>query len=157
MQEFEQDPEHDKPGKAPIRVSVVGTFEGVRDGLTDLTGALDRCGVDPSDLGTFEIVMAEVLNNIVEHAFASIEGAQIQVRVTCTSDGLRIQTRDTGHPMPDGLLPAGNAHDLDVDLLDLPEGGFGWNMIRTLTSVLEYQRSDDANNLNLVIPREAAS
>ena len=46
-------------------------------------------------------------------------------------------------PSPGGEPPAGQAPDPD----DLPEGGFGWHLIRSLSKDLEYHREGDRNFL----------
>jgi serine/threonine-protein kinase RsbW len=49
--------------------------------------------------------------------------------------------------MPGLCLPAGKFQPLD-DLADLPEGGFGWYLIRSLTEELSYRRSNGINRLS---------
>ena len=58
--------------------------------------------------------------------------------------------------MPAGAPPDRAPHDLDVSRADLPEGGFGWRMIRDLTEELLYRRQDGRNILELVMLLEGA-
>ena len=56
--------------------------------------------------------------------------------------------------MPGGRPPAGRLPDgADCALVDLPEGGFGWHLIRTLTRDLAYVRSGGCNRLSFLLPR----
>ena len=50
--------------------------------------------------------------------------------------------------MPDGGPPKGHPAELGVDMQDLPEGGFGWFLIRTLTTDLRYRREAGRNRLS---------
>ena len=65
--------------------------------------------------------------------------------------GLHCTVSDTGAPMPGLCLPEGQFQPLK-DLADLPEGGFGWFLIRSLTEGLAYQRSKGLNRLSFQLP-----
>ena len=102
--------------------------------------------------GTAEIVLAEVLNNIVEHAYADQAG-NITLRLVRHDGALHCTVSDTGAPMPGLCLPEGQFQPLK-DLADLPEGGFGWFLIRSLVTELTYQRIDGENRLSFILPDE---
>ncbi|MBL4916661.1 ATP-binding protein [Szabonella alba] len=116
--------------------------------------ALERLFSHPpfSDLdadlrGTAEIVMAEILNNIVEHAYAG-EGGRIEMALQDGEGGLHCSISDRGRPFPLGEPPAGGLPDLSDDL---PEGGFGWALIRAYAEDLNYERRDGWNHLRFRI------
>ena len=54
--------------------------------------------------------------------------------------------------MPGESIPDPKEPDLDVSTADLPEGGFGWGLIRTLSSGLSYRRMSERNRLAFRIP-----
>jgi serine/threonine-protein kinase RsbW len=87
-----------------------------------------------------ELVLAEVLNNVAEHAYCGTSG-EIEVSLERTASGIAVRVADRGQPMPQSRLPDGP----DPDPADLPEGGFGWHLIRSLTSDLSYRRHDGWN------------
>lgn len=104
---------------------------------------------------TVEIVLAEALNNIAEHAYADAPG-QVGITLTIGRAGLECDLVDQGLPMPDARLPAGLLPRFDPgELALLPEGGFGWHLIRRLTRDLAYRRSAAGNHLHFVIPPES--
>jgi serine/threonine-protein kinase RsbW len=140
-------------GHGVWHLTVPGTPDGVSHALAQLfhgPGALN--GLTPGTCSTAEIVLAEVLNNIVEHAYAGHSG-MIDIVLAVADGGLVVQTRDDGAALPDrvlaqpSILPA-----TTVD--DLPEGGFGWYLIRTLSNDLAYRRSDSCNHLTLRVPAQ---
>lgn len=92
-----------------------------------------------------EIVLAEVLNNIVEHSYEDTGMGKINMSVLCIDDMISIETRDFGVPMPGLELPEGAQEEVPVDLDDLPEGGFGWFFIRKLSEHMEYKRTGNQN------------
>lgn len=102
----------------------------------------------PSDgKSVAEIVLAEVLNNIVEHAYQERPTGLIQLSVKRTDQAIDVQVLDEGVPLPDGLLDRKVEHDLDCLMDDLPEGGFGWLLVQELTDNLSYKRVDQSNCL----------
>lgn len=99
-----------------------------------------------------EIVLAEVLNNIVEHGYQASNLGSILVSVLCNDDMISLETRDYGVPMPGLTPPDPEQEALPMAVEDLPEGGFGWFFIRTLSSHMECRRSGKQNIFCVQIP-----
>jgi serine/threonine-protein kinase RsbW len=118
----------------------------VRDGLARLTAAPPFASLPVNHRATAELVLAEVLNNVAEHAYPS-DGGTVSVSLRLTAAGLSCLVTDTGQPMPGGTLPKGI-----LPRVELPEGGFGWHLIRSLTQNLHYARSGGQNRLSFLIP-----
>ena len=134
-------------GRPTLRLSLSAVPREVRSALMDLRAAL-AADLDEECLATVETVLAEVLNNIAEHAYRDL-GGPVSLLMQRDAAGLRFRVLDRGQPMPRGALPEGNP-PTDVD--PLPEGGFGWFLIRRLTTELEYRREPDGNLLLFCIP-----
>ena len=118
----------------------------IREGLRGFVALDLMAPLTEESLGTVQIVLAEVLNNVVEHAYARFPG-MIEVWVTRRDTYLFLRTIDEGLTMPGGVLPDGKLTASD----DLPEGGFGWFLIRNLSHDLTYQRDGARNRLSLCI------
>ncbi|GLS85817.1 ATPase [Cypionkella aquatica] len=129
-----------------IRLTIPGRQTAVRDGLRDLLDTLLLQSLPEDGRGTAEIVLAEALNNIVEHAYAHHDG-EIEITLQLRQNELLCRISDTGLPMPDGKLPSGVLAPLGA-FEDLPEGGFGWHLIRSLTKDLTYSRDNGRNLLS---------
>lgn len=127
------------------RIAIKSDFLAIRHGLHSLLAQEPLAGLSQDCRGRAEIVIAEALNNIVEHAYGDASG-DIEILVGLDGLGLCCQISDHGRPMPNGQLPAGLPHILD-DCQDLPEGGFGWFLIRSLAQDLTYKRNGDQNRL----------
>ena len=93
-----------------------------------------------------ELVLAEALNNIVEHAYDRDDG-KIELRLRLSAERLYCDVLDDGAAMPEETLPAGNAPTIGKTQ-DLPEGGYGWFLIRSLTDDLAYKRIGARNHLS---------
>jgi serine/threonine-protein kinase RsbW len=131
----------------------------VRLALRQWRMALQTAEVCPDVMGRAEIVLAEVLNNITEHGCPDGIAGWIDLHCDLTEAGLQVIIADQGPPVPLHLLhpsPQPAASPCDLELLDLPEGGFGWSMIRALTRDLCLQRVPAGNRLSFLVPRGAA-
>ncbi|UWQ04583.1 ATP-binding protein [Aliiroseovarius crassostreae] len=130
-----------------------GDALAVRDALQSIRDQLEPLGIRDDIQGTLEIVLAEALNNVVEHAYRDLSGV-IEVSLHRQGSDLWISILDDGHPMPNGELPEGEPYDLEQMDSNLPEGGFGWFLIRELTQNLSYDRSGSQNKMTCSIPLE---
>lgn len=147
-------PPDQKNGGERCALVVQATNDGVRQSLLDIRSSWEEQGVGPGLCDKAEQVLAEALNNVVEHAQADTPGGKIILETVATPRGLGFSIRDDGAPMPNGELPAGVLKKFGDDLDDLPEGGFGWFMIRSLTSDLAYERREGWNHLNFQVPSD---
>lgn len=130
-----------------LSLSLDANEMALRASLKQVRDYLADCGFSESFLGNVEIVLAEAVNNVIEHAYAEMPDGRIDMRLERTDTGIVIFLEDEGVEMPGGVAPAGRSHDLDVDVDNLPEGGFGWFLIRTLTDRLEFSRIGKRNRL----------
>lgn len=134
----------------PFTVSITSSEIAVREALEQFLAELQPLELDVEEAGTVELVLAEVLNNIVEHAYPDPASAG-RISISCVHhpDGLHLQVTDQGMPMPNGQAPLGQKVSLDVDLEDLPEGGFGWFLIQDLAKDVLYKRVGGENQLSI--------
>ena len=139
----------DTPDQA--RFSITSSFENVAnlaEKVSELCGARPECDQDTVD--TFRLCIAEALNNIVEHAYGGAEGRPIYADVRFGENLYEVLLIDEGTPMPGGDAPEGQAAMIDTeDFENLPEGGFGWMLIRTQMDKVEYERREGCNVLRL--------
>jgi len=124
-----------------------GTSQAVRAVLLDLRRRWGEIGVPGLTAALAEQVLAEVLNNIVEHALPDTPEGEIRLSLCIAPGGISFEVRDNGKPMPGGQIPGGRIAAPSDRIADLPEGGFGWAMIRAMTDDLRYQRCDGWNRL----------
>lgn len=123
----------------------------VRDALRRAVARFAR-QITPEDAGTLELALAEVLNNVVEHAYAGLPPGQIELDLMRAGMSLHCRIEDAGHPMPELALPSGAMQPVAPAIEDLAEGGWGWALIRDLTADIEYFRENDRNRLTFRIP-----
>lgn len=144
-------PELAHPADTRLQGTLVETrfpasYEAVRQAIVDAVRDLRPLDLSEEERSSVEIVLAEALNNVVEHGYPE-GGGDIHLKLRRHRAGLLIQIRDRGRPMPGGRTPIGNHPATSNRKEHLPEGGFGWFLIRELARDLIYDREDGENIL----------
>jgi len=123
------------------------TAPKVRQALETLMEYLSPLSLTADLSATIQIVLAEVLNNVGEHAYAG-GGGPVYLRATVDTDRFSVIIRDRGMPLPSNLILADDPDGFDPD--NLPEGGFGWHLIRTLATEVSHDRLARWNEMKIV-------
>ena len=134
---------------AHIQLQLDASPLAVRRALDQLLTDTALTTLNEDHRGTLWTVLAEVLNNIVEHAYARDKGS---IRLTLWQKGpvLAVEVVDHGVPMPGLCLPEGHLAEIGA-FDDMPEGGFGWFLIRAMTNDLKYDRVGAENRLRFCL------
>ncbi|GFE49168.1 ATPase [Roseobacter cerasinus] len=134
----------------PFTISIRSDQMAVRSALKDVLSGLGPLELGSEEAGTVELVLAEALNNVVEHAYTDTETVgDISIACSHERDGLHVQITDQGKAMPNGTPPLGQPAEVDVEFDDLPEGGFGWFLIKDLAKDVSYERVGSENQLSI--------
>lgn len=120
----------------------------IREALVEVRERLARGPFSEEEIATIEVVLAEVMNNVAEHAYAWRRDGEMLLALRLTADGLLVSVTDEGRPMPDSELPFGQRLDPTLPVGDMPEGGFGWLIIRQLAREVAYVRQEGVNQLS---------
>lgn len=138
------------------RRSAIGIFSAkfqadqfsIRDTLRNIRAEMEERACPSEFIGRVEGVLAELFNNIAEHAYEDRGKGTIQCSASLDKATweLAVDVVDFGLAMPAGELPGGTLPDLDVSVADLPEGGFGWFIIRSQTDHLSHERVGTENH-----------
>lgn len=132
---------------AHIRFSIEGKFENVR-----LVGqAINTICVSVCSSATayqVELATVEACNNIVEHAYETLEGS-IDIDVRLLDTLLELCFIDSGLEMNSTAIFGKEFLYDPKDLDNLPEGGMGLYLIDTIMDSKEYKRENGKNYLFL--------
>lgn len=141
-------PETETPAPGVVAtLTFKATFRWVRRAIHEAMEALEAHELPLEELGTIEIVLAEALNNVVEHAYPEETPGEVTLCLRLRGTGLMVEIRDKGRPMPNGRAPIGNHPVAEFSDDPVPEGGYGWYLIRELVRDLIYDRRDGENIL----------
>lgn len=139
-------------GPHEYKTSFAATELAVRDVLVNVGAFLQDARIEEAQIGQVEIVLAEALNNVVEHAYVHRDEGLIELRIKRAQTTIDITILDTGVPVPVHVFAKREGPQVDVALDDLPEGGFGWMLIQRISTNLSYQRVGDTNCLRISVP-----
>jgi len=96
------------------------------------------------------LVFEEIVGNIVRHGAPPGGDLRIDVSVDINAERIEMRFEDTGIPFdPCGRSAATVARTLaqGPDPAQGPDGGFGLNLVRSVTSSMRYERVADHNRL----------
>lgn len=108
--------------------------------------------ISTDEAGTLELVLAEVMNNIVEHSYVGRAPGEITLSIVRDRRGLSCSISDDGVPLPADHLLRNISQKPRPEPQNLPEGGFGWFLIRDLAEDLGYFRDGGRNLLAFRLP-----
>ena len=131
-----------------LQIGIHSVQEEVSNVVFEISGWLNTHCVEENTVGELELVMAEVFNNVVEHAYLYAEDGEIDILVRLRNDRLRATITDKGRKF-DGPPPLKVMDVENMAFEELPEGGFGWNLIRTLMDKIEFEHKNHKNKLTL--------
>ncbi len=144
-----------QPGE--IRISFESREHEVRKALALFKAKIAPMALDDDTLGSLEIVLAEVLNNVVEHAYGETTSGPVRVELSSQGGSLFLNVLDWGVAMPESVLKNSERANVDAAFADLPEGGFGWFLVKDLSKNIHYARENGRNRvrIEMEIPAQA--
>ena len=128
-------------------MSFRASFDNVRDAIAAANESLAPLNLDQEDHHSVQLVLAEALNNVVEHAYQPGNPGDVTLILRHGRAGLLVEVRDRGRAMPNGRPPNTDGPSASGTRDALPEGGFGWFLIREIARDLIYDRRDGENFL----------
>lgn len=133
------------------RLDIDATPLAVRSATEDLALLIKDRFHNPDLTAQAELILAETLNNIVEHAYRGSGAGRIKIWLHESANHLRVDLIDSGIPMPGGTIPDPAPVSPMTDTKALPEGGFGWPLIHQIADAVFYQRENAKNCLTFHI------
>lgn len=95
----------------------------------------------------FSLAVVEHVSNLIRHAYAYQPMGKVYGRLTRTAEQLTLETMDSGIVFEMSQMPQLPRRELNLN--DLPEGGFGLPLIRAVMTEMNYTRRNDYNHWRL--------
>jgi serine/threonine-protein kinase RsbW len=94
-----------------------------------------------------DLAVTEICSNVVRHGHPNAPDSTYDVVMRTSDNAVEIEVRDAGPPFPAGTreMPS-----IDVDLMSMPEGGFGLALVAKTMDEFEQRREGDVNVTRLV-------
>lgn len=145
----------------PVRTvsMVVGScYSQVARVTSRLFKLLRRLGCDEDRAHLLVVASAELVTNIIEHAYREQLGGDIYVEMRVEGTDVHLRLQDRGTPVPATLVEDIRPPVVDpADVEGLPEGGMGLHIARQLFRQLEWKNLDGLNVLVASAPLHASA
>jgi serine/threonine-protein kinase RsbW len=101
-------------------------------------------GFTEKEIYSLQLAADEAASNIIEHAYAGVSNADLDVSCDMYGDTLTITMRDNGKPFDPSKV---KKPDLKADLSDRQIGGLGVYLMRKLMDEVHYKSNSKTGNL----------
>ena len=121
------------------------------DEIREFVGeAARQVGFSDKDIYAIQLAADEASSNIIEHAYAGIEGGKIEIDLNISDKELKITMRDQGKSFDPSSVPEPN---IKADLSERKIGGLGMYLMRKLMDEVSYTTSPEKGNILIMIKR----
>jgi len=131
-----------------IDYSITSDLSKVRE-LTDVLHSFcTKHKLNETLSSQLELILVEAVNNVIEHAYQNKQGLSIDTVFEVNSIEVTLTIKDYGLSAPveihevDRTMP-----DINPDISDLPEGGWGLALIHSLADQVKHFRENGNNTL----------
>ncbi|MCB2205995.1 ATP-binding protein [bacterium] len=115
------------------------SIEEVKSAVADFAAAH---GIPVALRDNLRVVLDELINNIIRHAYTDSDEHQIDVEVALRNRQLTATLRDDGIPFDPFTY---QVPDTDLPLEQREVGGLGIHLVRQMMDAVSYTRSDSRN------------
>ncbi|MBK8782014.1 MAG: ATP-binding protein [Anaerolineales bacterium] len=122
------------------------------DEIRDLVAEVAReGGFSEKEIYSLQLAADEAASNIIEHAYAGISNASLDVTSEVDGDEIIITMRDNGKPFDPSKVKHPN---LKADLSERQIGGLGVYLMRKLMDSVQYEANSRTGNLLTMTKRK---
>ncbi len=112
-----------------------------------------EAGMGEFDSAMVELGVVEALNNVIEHAYQLQPNHKIKIIFEASTNYVVIHIVDTGIAMQKSVFSVkGNQKEVNehIALEDIPEGGWGLELIKSIMDEVSYKSEGAINQLKLL-------
>ena len=121
------------------------------DEIRDLVAEVARKGgFSEKEIYSLQLAADEAASNIIEHAYAGVSNASLNVTCDIEGDEIIITMRDNGKPFDPSKVKQPN---LKADLSERQIGGLGVYLMRKLMDDVRYEANSRTGNILTMIKR----
>ena len=139
--------------KPSIGLTIESRLENVLLIGAALRGLCRTALLSPEDCRAMELCVTEAVVNCIAHAYGHAPEHEVRVTVCDEDDRLTITVRDTGKPMPAGMLARKRAEAQKFEpanIAHIPNSGRGLAIIQGFMDAVDYRVAEDGNHLMMI-------
>jgi len=132
------------------KITLDADFDNL-DEIRDFVGeAASQVGFSDKEIYSIQLAADEASSNIIEHAYAGMQGGKIEIECVIFEGGLKVVMQDQGNSFNPSSVPEPN---VKADLSERKIGGLGMYLMRKLMDEVTYESSNDVGNTLTMIKR----
>ena len=120
---------------------------------------------DFPELSRVELLVSELLTNVIKHSVPdenSVDEFPVGLTVVADGNNLTLSVSEIGKPMSCDVVKRYTDTQIEMppsegDIFELPESGWGVQLIKSICNDISYERLDDSNVLHLCFDLKAAA
>jgi|SRR5688572_22055282 serine/threonine-protein kinase RsbW len=112
-----------------------------------VAGVARQGGFSDKEIYSLQLAADEAASNIIEHAYAGVTNASLEINCEMQGDTLTIIMRDQGTTFDSSKV---KQPDLKADLSERQIGGLGVYLMRKLMDEVRYESSGKTNTLTMI-------
>lgn len=112
-----------------------------------VAGVARQGGFNDKEIYSLQLAADEAASNIIEHAYAGVANASLDISCDMLGDTLTIIMRDQGKTFDSSKVKQPN---LKADLSERQIGGLGVYLMRKLMDEVRYESSGKTNTLTMI-------
>jgi serine/threonine-protein kinase RsbW len=131
------------------KITLDADFDNL-DEIRDFVGeAASQVGFSDKEIYSIQLAADEASSNVIEHAYAGVQGGKIEIECIIFEGGLKIVMQDQGKSFNPSSVPEPN---VKADLSERKIGGLGMYLMRKLMDEVTYESSNDGkvNTLTMI-------
>lgn len=124
-----------------------------------IQGLCKELSFEHASINQVELAVIESVNNCIEHAYSYKKGFSVDLELDVNCSQLIIAIRDHGIPMTPEVVrelidPEVHMQKPGTDLQQLPESGWGMQLVKTTCDAISYDRRYSCNTIELIFELE---
>ncbi len=139
------------PFDPDLFIEIKNEPEQITGAATQVRTFLEQRGASQETLYAIDMAIEELVTNIIKYGFDDTNTHSIQISVTVASDYVILGIMDDGHFFDPTAAPA---PDLSLSLEEMPIGGLGLHLVRTMVDEMHYDRVAERNHVQIRIGLE---
>lgn len=119
-----------------------------------IQGLCKELDFEHANINQVELAVVESVNNCIEHAYGYEKGFSVDLELDVNCSQLIIAIRDHGIPMTPEVVselidPEVHMQEPGSELQQLPESGWGMQLVKTTCDSISYNRQYSGNTIML--------
>ncbi len=129
-------------------IEVTATINNLRLVLASAAEEMMAAQTETSLRQKLFVILEELYNNVALHAYSGQKAGIVRIELMADESTIQLRVADQGPPF--NPLEYDDSQRLQ-NVLDLKEGGEGIFLVKTLSSQVEYDYSNNWNRLDVII------